>query len=74
MIVRGRDWKFGDNVDTDQIIPARYLNTSAPYELAQHVMEASAHPNFAKEHKEGDIIVAGRTLAPVLPENTHPLP
>ncbi|MCX8075768.1 MAG: 3-isopropylmalate dehydratase small subunit, partial [Aquificaceae bacterium] len=39
MIIRGRVWKFGDNVDTDQIIPARYLNTSDPYELAQHVME-----------------------------------
>jgi len=62
MIVRGRVWKFGDNVDTDQIIPARYLNTSDPYELAQHVMEDSEHPNFAKEHKEGDIIVAGRNF------------
>jgi 3-isopropylmalate dehydratase, small subunit (EC 4.2.1.33) len=49
-------------VDTDQIIPARYLNTSDPYELAQHVMEDSEHPNFAKEHQQGDIIVAGRNF------------
>ena len=49
-------------MDTDQIIPARYLNTSDPYELAQHVMEDSEHPNFAKEHQQGDIIVAGRNF------------
>jgi len=61
-VIRGRVWKFGDNVDTDQIIPARYLNTSDPYELAKHVMEDSEHPNFAQEHKEGDIIVAGKNF------------
>jgi 3-isopropylmalate/(R)-2-methylmalate dehydratase small subunit len=62
MAIRGKAWKFGDNVDTDQIIPARYLNTSDPYELAKHVMEDSEHPNFAKEHQEGDIIVAGKNF------------
>jgi 3-isopropylmalate dehydratase, small subunit (EC 4.2.1.33) len=62
MRFRGKVWKFGDNVDTDQIIPARYLNTSDPHELAQHVMEDSEHPNFAKEHQQGDIIVAGRNF------------
>jgi 3-isopropylmalate/(R)-2-methylmalate dehydratase small subunit len=62
MRFRGKVWKFGDNVDTDQIIPARYLNTSDPYELAQHVMEDSEHPNFAKEHQPGDIILAGRNF------------
>ncbi len=61
-VIRGRVWKFGDNVDTDQIIPARYLNTSDPYELAKHVMEDSEHPEFAREHREGDIIVAGRNF------------
>ena len=61
-IIRGRVWKFGDNVDTDQIIPARYLNTSDPLELAQHVMEDSEHPEFAKDHREGDIIVAGKNF------------
>ncbi len=62
MKIRGKVWKFGDNIDTDQIIPARYLNTSDPKELALHVMEDSEHPNFAKEHKEGDIIVAGKNF------------
>ncbi|WP_333783965.1 3-isopropylmalate dehydratase small subunit [Thermocrinis sp.] len=62
MRFRGKVWKFSDNVDTDQIIPARYLNTSDPYELAQHAMEDSEHPNFAKDHKPGDIIVAGRNF------------
>ncbi|MEZ0360421.1 MAG: 3-isopropylmalate dehydratase small subunit [Hydrogenobacter sp.] len=62
MVIRGKVWKFGDNVDTDQIIPARYLNTSDPNELAQHVMEDSEHPNFAKEHAKGDIIVAGKNF------------
>jgi len=62
MRFRGKVWKFSDNVDTDQIIPARYLNTSDPYELAQHAMEDSEHPNFAKDHRPGDIIVAGRNF------------
>ncbi len=61
-LIKGKVWKFGDNVDTDQIIPARYLNTSDPNELAKHVMEDSEHPNFAQEHQEGDIIVAGKNF------------
>ncbi|MGD9030053.1 MAG: 3-isopropylmalate dehydratase small subunit, partial [Anaerolineae bacterium] len=39
MIFRGRVWKYGDHVDTDAIIPARYLNVSTAEELAQHCME-----------------------------------
>ena len=39
MIIRGKTWKFGDNIDTDAIITARYLNTSDPGELAKHLME-----------------------------------
>jgi len=62
MAIKGRVWKFGDNVDTDQIIPARYLNTSDPHELAKHAMEDSEHPNFAQEHKAGDIILAGKNF------------
>ncbi|HIC98040.1 MAG TPA: 3-isopropylmalate dehydratase small subunit [Aquificaceae bacterium] len=61
-MIKGKVWKFGDNVDTDQIIPARYLNTSDPKELAKHVMEDSEHPDFAHMHREGDIIVAGRNF------------
>ena len=61
MKLRGRVWKFGDHVDTDVIIPARYLNTSDPYELAKHAME-DADPDFAKKVREGDIIVAGENF------------
>jgi 3-isopropylmalate/(R)-2-methylmalate dehydratase small subunit len=56
--LEGKVWRFGDNIDTDLIIAARYLNTSDPYKLAEHVME-DASPEFAKSVKNGDIIVAG---------------
>jgi len=59
MKVTGKVWKFGDDVDTDQILPARYLNTSDPEELAQHCME-DADPGFAGKVAESDIIVAGK--------------
>ena len=51
-------WKFGDNIDTDVIIAARYLNTSEPALLAKHVME-DADPSFSSKVGKGDIIVAG---------------
>ncbi|MCP4716171.1 MAG: 3-isopropylmalate dehydratase small subunit [Deltaproteobacteria bacterium] len=54
----GRIWKFGNDVNTDEIIPARYLNTSDPQELAKHCME-DADPDFPSKVKPGDIIVAG---------------
>ena len=61
MILRGKAWKYGDNVDTDAIIPARYLNVSGAKELAAHCMEdIDAH--FASSVKEGDIIVAGENF------------
>ncbi len=56
--MEGRVWKFGDNIDTDLIIAARYLNTSDPDELAKHIME-DADPEFVKKMQKGDIIVAG---------------
>jgi 3-isopropylmalate/(R)-2-methylmalate dehydratase small subunit len=55
--IKGYVWKFGANVDTDQIIPAEYLVTGDPKELAKHSFE-KARPEFAKEVKPGDIIVA----------------
>ncbi len=54
----GRIWKFGDNIDTDAIIPARYINSSDPAFLASHCME-DADPDFVKKIQAGDIIVAG---------------
>jgi len=59
--VRGKVWKFGDNIDTDLIIAARYLNTSEPSELAKHVME-DADPEFVSKMQKGDIIVAGENF------------
>ena len=61
MKFRGRAWKFGADVDTDAIIPARYLNTSDRAELAKHCME-DADPEFVKKMKRGDIILADRNF------------
>ena len=61
MIFTGKVWKFGDNIDTDAIIPARYLNTSDPAELARHCME-DADPDFMKKMKAGDIILGGENF------------
>ncbi len=61
MIYKGRVWKFGDNIDTDAIIPARYLNTSDPSELAAHCME-DADPEFVSKIKPGDIILGGENF------------
>lgn len=61
MQFRGRIWKFGDDVDTDVIIPARHLLTIDPKELAKHVME-DIDPEFADKVQEGDIIVAGKNF------------
>ena len=58
---RGRVFKYGDNIDTDVIIPARYLATAEPSELAKHCME-DIDADFIKEVKEGDIIVANRNF------------
>ncbi|HOJ76961.1 MAG TPA: 3-isopropylmalate dehydratase small subunit [Bacillota bacterium] len=60
-ILKGKTWRFGNDVDTDLIIPARYLNTSDPKELAAHCME-DADPTFASKVKPGEIIVAGKNF------------
>ncbi|MCU4138344.1 MAG: 3-isopropylmalate dehydratase small subunit [Thermodesulfobacteria bacterium] len=59
--IKGKAWKFGDNIDTDVIIPARYLNTTDPEELAKHCME-DIDPEFFKKINKGDIIVAGKNF------------
>ncbi len=56
MRLQGRVWKYGDNVDTDAIIPARYLNVSEPDQLAGHCME-DMDASFASSVRPGDIIV-----------------
>ncbi len=61
MKMEGTVWTFGDDVDTDLIIPARYLTTSDPAELARHCME-DADPDFANRVRAGDIIVAGKNF------------
>lgn len=58
MKLRGKAWKYGDNVDTDVIIPARYLNTADAAELAKHCME-DLDAKFASAVQKGDMIVAG---------------
>jgi 3-isopropylmalate/(R)-2-methylmalate dehydratase small subunit len=57
MILKGKVWRFGNNIDTDAIIPARYLNTSDPDELAKHIME-DADKDFPTKVKAGDMIIA----------------
>ena len=61
MQAKGCVFKYGDNVDTDVIIPARYLNSSDPAELATHCME-DIDKEFIKKVKKGDIIVANKNF------------
>jgi len=59
--IRGRAWVVGDHVDTDVIIPARYLTTSDPVELARHVLE-DLDPTLKSRIQPGDILVAGENF------------
>ena len=59
--MKGKAYKFGDDINTDLIIPARYLNTSDPAELAQHCM-VDEREDFPSTVKPGDIIVAGKNF------------
>ena len=61
MKATGKVFKYGDNVDTDVIIPARYPNVPDPQELAKHCME-DIDTDFAKQVKQGDIIVADKNF------------
>lgn len=59
--ISGKAYIFGDNIDTDQIYPGRYLELTAKADIASHCMEG-ARPGFAREVKKGDIIVAGKNF------------
>ena len=61
MALQGKVWRYGDNIDTDVIIPARYLNTFDPQELAKHCM-VDIDESFAGNVKQGDIMVGGRNF------------
>jgi 3-isopropylmalate/(R)-2-methylmalate dehydratase small subunit len=61
MELKGKAHKFGNDINTDEIIPARYLNTSDTQELAKHAME-DADPEFINKMKPGDFIVAGKNF------------
>ena len=60
-MLEGKVWRYGDNVDTDVIIPARYLNISDPVELAKHCME-DIDASFVTNVKPGEIMVAGKNF------------
>ncbi|MEW6231924.1 MAG: 3-isopropylmalate dehydratase small subunit [Chloroflexota bacterium] len=61
MKLTGKAWKYGDNVNTDAIIPGRYLSTTDPKELAKHCLE-DLDPTFASQVQTGDIIIAGKNF------------
>ena len=61
IILSGKAWKFGDNIDTDVIIPGKYLRTTDMSVFASHVMEG-IDPEFSKKVRKGDIIVAGKNF------------
>ena len=60
-IICGKTWTFGENIDTDVIIPGRYLRTFNPQDLADHVLEGE-RPDFTKNVQQGDVIVAGENF------------
>jgi len=63
MILRGKAWKFGDNIDTDQIFPGAYLTLTDIEEMGRHAMEGvPGKEDFAKKVNKGDIIVAGKNF------------
>lgn len=61
MKANGKTWKYGDNVDTDVIIPARYLNTPDAKELSAHCME-DIDTSFAAKVQKGEIMIAGKNF------------
>jgi 3-isopropylmalate/(R)-2-methylmalate dehydratase small subunit len=72
MELKGKAWKYGDNVDTDVIIPGRYLSITDPSELAQHCME-DIDKGYASKVCPGDFIVAGKNFGCGSSRETAPL-
>ncbi|RLF60724.1 MAG: 3-isopropylmalate dehydratase small subunit, partial [Thermoplasmata archaeon] len=63
MKIRGKAWRFGDNIDTDQIFPGAYLTLTDVEEMGKHAMEGvPGKEDFAKRVNKGDIIVAGKNF------------
>jgi 3-isopropylmalate/(R)-2-methylmalate dehydratase small subunit len=60
-MIEGRVWTFGDDVNTDVIMPGKYLNVRNPAELAPYIMEG-LDPDFARKAKPGDVLVAGKNF------------
>jgi 3-isopropylmalate/(R)-2-methylmalate dehydratase small subunit len=58
MIISGRTWKYGDNINTDYIIPGRYMELTDPHEMAKHAMEG-IDPSFINKVQKGDVVVGG---------------
>ena len=71
MKIKGNAHCYGDNVDTDVIIPARYLNIANEQELAQHCLE-DLDPDFAKRVQPGDVLVAGKNFGCGSSRSTRP--
>ncbi len=61
-IIRGKIWRFSEDIDTDQIFPGRYLSLSKAEDLIPHCMEGTGHSKFRKEAKAGDLIIAGENF------------
>lgn len=61
MIIEGRVWKLGSDVDTDRLLPGRYLSLTDPVELGRHCLE-DLRPEFSRQVKPGDIVMAGENM------------
>ncbi len=61
MKIKGRAWNYGDNINTDFMLPGRYLELTDPKEMAKHAMEG-VDPSFAQNVRNGDIVVGGRNM------------
>jgi 3-isopropylmalate/(R)-2-methylmalate dehydratase small subunit len=61
MKIKGKAWNYGDNINTDFMLPGKYLELTDPKELAKHAMEG-IDPSFAKKVQKGDIVVGGKNM------------